>query len=147
MTEFTPISSALGGALIGIASLLLLFGLGRIAGISGILGGALPFNKSPDDRAWRMAFILGIVLTGVFAFLLAPEFQPGAVTVPLPFVIAGGLIVGFGTRLGSGCTSGHSVCGIGRFSARSIIATCIFMFVAGVTVYVMRHVLNIGLGA
>lgn len=147
MTEFTPLTSAFGGVLIGLASLLVLFGLGRIAGISGILGGALPLNGGGAERAWKMAFLLGIVLTGVFAYLLNPQFHPGDVTVPLPVVIAGGLIVGFGTRLGSGCTSGHGVCGIGRFSARSIIATCTFMLVGGVTVFVMRHVFNIGVGA
>ena len=143
MTAFTPGTSLAGGLLIGTASMLLWFGLGRIAGISGIVAGALPLGSN-TERGWRMAFVIAVVASGALAFLLSPQFQPGQVSVPMPLVIIGGLLVGFGTRLGSGCTSGHGVCGIGRFSVRSVVATCTFMLVAGITVYLVRHVAGVG---
>jgi uncharacterized membrane protein YedE/YeeE len=135
--NFTPVSAIVGGALIGLAATLLLWLNGRIAGISGILGGIV--DPAPGDLAWRVLFLLGLVL-GAGAHALV---WPVAVEIDaaLPLLVLGGLLVGFGTQLGSGCTSGHGVCGIARLSPRSIVATLVFMLAAGVTVYVMRHVL------
>ena len=135
MAPFDPVSALVGGALIGLAAVLLMLLAGRIAGVSGIVGGAL----TDADRGWRVAFIIG---------LIAAPLVLGAVghSVPVPrmpesfaIVVAGGLLVGFGTRLGGGCTSGHGVCGIARLSPRSITATLVFMATAMVVVAVMRH--------
>jgi uncharacterized protein len=124
----------LGGVTIGLASWLLLVALGRVAGISGIAAGALvPRGESASEGAWRWAFLVGLVLGGaLFAALL---HTPQIATRPLPLLAAAGLLVGFGTVLGSGCTSGHGVCGLGRRSARSLVATLTFMGVAMVTVF------------
>src|SRR3954470_9042743 len=136
MANFTPLSAAIGGALIGLSSVLLMLLAGRIAGISGIFGGLL---GPADDRGWRIAFIAGLILAPLIA---------GAIGYPMPtpklpsswtIIIAAGLLVGFGTRLGGGCTSGHGICGIARLSARSIAATVIFMLTALATVAVTRH--------
>lgn len=140
MDNFTPVAGLVGGALIGLSAMGLALTLGRIAGISGILGGLMSAARS--EWSWRIAFILGVI-AGPFAV----GFTGAGVPVPemtssLPLLIAGGLIVGFGTRMGGGCTSGHGVCGLGRFSPRSLVATCVFMGVAGVTVFVMRHVIG-----
>ena len=137
MANFTPVSAAIGGALIGLSAVLLMLLLGRIAGISGILGGCLAADRS--DLGWRLAFIGGLVLAPL-AFGLAGFALP----VPdLPtswlLLIASGLLVGFGARLGGGCTSGHGICGIARVSARSLTATAIFMGVAISVVALMRH--------
>ena len=135
--HFTPWSSLVGGMLIGLAAALLILFNGRIAGISGILGGLLPPTRG--DSAWRVLFLLGLVL--------AP-FVWGAVR-PLPLLhieaghgmlVAAGLLVGIGTRYGSGCTSGHGVCGMARLSPRSVVATCTFVATGFVTVYLLRHV-------
>jgi uncharacterized protein len=137
MAAFDPISALFGGALIGLASALLMLLTGRIAGISGILGGALTLAAS--DKVWRLAFIAG---------LIAAPFASGFFGRPLPepqmpaswlLIAVAGLLVGFGARLGGGCTSGHGVCGIARLSARSIAATAIFMACAFVTVAIVRH--------
>lgn len=141
VTEFTPWSALGGGLLIGISALLMLGLNGRIAGISGIVGN-LTAARGPDF-AWRAAFTAGLIL-GALAFLqLAP---PGALKLqidagPVLMVVAG-VIVGIGTRLGRGCTSGHGVCGIGRVSPRSLTATVTFMSVAVLTVFIIRHVLG-----
>ena len=138
MANFTPISAAIGGALIGLAAALLMLTTGRIAGISGIFGGCLDFGTG--DKGWRVAFIAGLILAPLTGSLLG-------VPVPIPdmpaswvVIVAAGLLVGFGTKLGSGCTSGHGVCGIARLSPRSIAATFIFMGVAIVVVALTRHV-------
>jgi len=137
MAAFDPLSALFGGALIGLASALLMLLTGRIAGISGILGGALTLAKS--DKGWRLAFIAGLIV--------AP-FASGFLGYPLPepqmpaswlLIVVAGLLVGFGARLGGGCTSGHGVCGIARLSARSIAATAIFMASAIVVVAIVRH--------
>lgn len=140
MTEFTPWSALAGGALIGLAAVVLLAGLGRIAGISGITGGALDPATPADDRAWRWAFLLGLVAAPL---LLLPVGIVPAVTITdnVPLLIAAGLLVGVGTQIGSGCTSGHGVCGLARLSPRSLVATLTFMGVGGVTVFVLRHLL------
>ena len=138
MSNFTPLSGAIGGALIGLSAVLLMLAAGRIAGISGIFGGLF----AAADRGWRLAFLAGLVLAP-FAAMFAgyrvpmPE-MPGSWTL----IAAGGLLVGFGTRLAGGCTSGHGVCGIARLSPRSIVATGVFMAAAVATVAVMRHVIG-----
>ena len=137
MENFTPLSALGGGLLIGLASVWLLAASGRIAGVSGILHGL--FAQPPGDRAWRAAFILGLIAAG-FAWhafspaRAAPEAHWG-------WLALAGSLVGFGTRIGGGCTSGHGVCGLGRFSLRSLVAVIIFMATGMAATYVMRHVL------
>lgn len=137
ITEFTPVFSFLGGVLIGLAALLLMLSSGRIAGISGILGGLFGFRFA--EAWWRIAFLAGLIvspylfrkITGII-----PEF---AVTSNVELLVVGGLLVGFGTTIGNGCTSGHGVCGIARLSKRSIVATVLFMVSGIVTVFILRH--------
>ncbi len=140
MANFTPVSAAIGGALIGLAAALLMLLTGRIAGISGILGGCL--GTAGGDKGWRLAFLGGLILvplTGaVTGYGLTTPQMPASFTV----IIAAGLLVGFGTRLGSGCTSGHGVCGIARLSPRSITATAVFMATAILVVALTRHLLG-----
>ena len=138
-TQFTPISAMIGGALIGLSSLLLMAGLGRIAGISGIVGQVLA--PKSDDRSWRIFFLLGLVAAPFLAQPLGwmPSIQ---MTANLPLLIGAGVLVGIGTQLGSGCTSGHGVCGISRLSTRSIIATLTFMASGALTVFVLRHIVS-----
>ena len=129
-----PVTPLAGGLLIGISSLLLLITLGRIAGISGIVWGAL----SDPDRSWRWQFISGLV-AGAFAIhALTGRPIPSPSDAPLFMAVIAGILVGIGTRVGSGCTSGHGVCGIGRRSVRSIVATCTFMATGVVTVALLR---------
>ncbi len=131
----------LGGLLIGAASVLLLMGLGRIAGISGIAFGLLDRPNWSAANLWRAGFVLGLVAAGwVWTQWTAQPLRPER-TANVPLLIASGLLVGFGTSLGSGCTSGHGVCGLGRLSVRSLAAVATFMLSAGVTVFVMRHML------
>jgi uncharacterized membrane protein YedE/YeeE len=139
MTEFTPLTAAIGGLLIGLSSALLMLLTGRIAGISGIFGGLLTFGT--PDRGWRVAFVLGLLAarsgrTRQALRRLAPP-MPGWITI-----IAAGLLTGFGTRLGGGCTSGHGICGNARLSRRSLAATAIFMLTAILVVGLVRHVLG-----
>lgn len=136
MTEFTPISGLAGGLMIGLAAVLLLGLNGRIAGISGIIGGLLPPRATAP--AWRLSFLAGLFLGALAFAALNAQWQ---VELPLawPWMILAGLLVGFGTRLGSGCTSGHGVCGIARLSPRSCVATGVFMLSAALTVFVIRH--------
>ncbi len=126
----------IGGAMIGIAALILLAGNGRVMGMSGIWSGLIRWSDGP---AWRLAFVAG---SAIAPLVLALAGNPGKVQIdtPLPIFVVAGLLVGFGTALGSGCTSGHGICGISRFSPRSILATAIFMAVAIVTVFLVRHV-------
>ncbi len=132
----------LGGLIIGLAATGLLYLLGRIAGISGILWSAIAQGFS-DDGAWRWLFLAGLLLGPFLYHMFSGNPYPGAPALGLPFAIVGGLLVGFGTRLGSGCTSGHGVCGIGRLSLRSVIATVTFMVFGIATVYLLRHVWGI----
>jgi uncharacterized protein len=136
-TPFTPISALLGGALIGLAAALLMLLTGRIAGISGILGGCLV--PGAGDRDWRLAFIAGLVAAPLVGALLGSPLPVPQMSASWAVIIGGGLLVGFGTRLGGGCTSGHGVCGIARISPRSITATVVFMAVAIAVVFLMRH--------
>ena len=123
MENFTPVSALIGGAMIGLGALLLYIFSGRIAGISGIASNAL-FNR--DGRNWRLAFVVGIVAGPVLTALMVPELSFSTPTLSWQLIVAG-LLVGLGTGWGSGCTSGHGICGISRLSARSIVATAIFM--------------------
>jgi uncharacterized membrane protein YedE/YeeE len=137
MAPFDPWSGLAGGALIGLAAAALLALRGRIAGISGILGGALV--PSEGGRGWRIAFLLGLPLGAGLAWMAGVETP--LLTEGRPALLLGaGLLVGFGTQMGSGCTSGHGVCGLARGSARSLVATGVFMGVAALTVFVTRHV-------
>lgn len=135
----TALMGLVGGVLIGGASVLLLAANGRIAGISGILGGLL--RPVGGDVAWRAAFMIGLLVAPVLFVALSGAAAPTVAAAPA-VVIAGGLLVGFGTRLGSGCTSGHGVCGLGRLSARSLVAVLTFMATAGATVFLVRHVVG-----
>lgn len=140
MTEFTPLSATIGGLLIGGSATLLLLFTGRIAGISGIAGGLLPF--SGGDRGWRFAFLAGMLLAPVIYPVAGGELPSIQIEASTGLLIVAGLLVGFGTRLGAGCTSGHGVCGIGRGSPRSIVATILFMATAILTVFVTRHLIG-----
>jgi uncharacterized membrane protein YedE/YeeE len=140
MASFTPVSAAIGGGLIGLSAVLLMLLAGRIAGISGIFGGLL--NVSTEDKGWRVAFIAGLVLAPVIAGLIGHGMAPPALPASWIVIVVAGLLVGFGTRLGAGCTSGHGICGIARLSGRSIAATIIFMTTAIMTVAVTHHVLG-----
>ena len=137
--NFTPLSGLVGGVLIGLAAAMLLLLNGRLSGISGIVGGMMAPKTS--DVGWRAAFIVGLLL-GPFIYILVTG---GALLLEMqasvPVLVVAGLLVGFGTRLGSGCTSGHGVCGIARLSKRSIVATAVFFAVAMLTVFLTRHVL------
>ena len=138
--NFTPWASLAGGALLGIAAAMLIFFNGRIAGISGIVGGLV--KPRLHDVSWRIAFIAGLIIAPLLwqIFSALPPIQIGASNTLL---VVSGLLVGVGTRFGAGCTSGHGICGLSRLSPRSIIATLSFMFAGFVTVYVVRHILGI----
>lgn len=142
-TEFTPVASLLGGGLIGFASVLLMLVIGRIMGATGILTGAMfggSETRGLHGRDWRLALLAGM-MTGPLVVLLATGSMPAIeVPVSMPMLLIGGLIVGVGVTYGSGCTSGHGVCGMARLSPRSIVATLTFMLTTGITVYVVRHV-------
>lgn len=140
MTEFTPVLSLLGGTLIGLSAVLLMAFHGRIAGMTGILSGLLPPVTS--DWAWRAAFLVGAVIAPNLVLGLSDHAIAFSSPVPLPWVIIGGLIVGVGVYFGSGCTSGHGVCGMARLSPRSIAATTTFMATAVATVFFTRHLLG-----
>jgi uncharacterized protein len=140
MANFTPVSAAIGGLLIGLSAVLLMLLSGRVAGISGIFGGLLQLRG--NDRGWRIAFIAGLILAPVIGGLLGYGMTPPQLPASWAVIVAAGLLVGFGARLGGGCTSGHGICGIGRLSARSIAATIVFMMTAIVTVAVTRHLLG-----
>ena len=133
--------AAIGGVLIGISAVLLMTLSGRIAGISGIIGGLLPPAPAPD-RSWRLAFILGLIGAPALLRALTGDAHIGPPTGGIPTLVAAGLLVGIGTALGGGCTSGHGICGISRLSLRSILAVLVFMGTAIVTVFVSRHLLG-----
>ena len=143
MENFTPLSATIGGILIGLAATMLLLTQGRIAGISNIVGDLLETNE--DDRLWRILFIAGLIV-GSSTYVFFGENISNINMNPFQlndknhmfFMILGGLLVGFGSQIGSGCTSGHGVCGLGRFSMRSLTATITFMVTAGITVFVVR---------
>ncbi|MEO1223594.1 MAG: YeeE/YedE family protein [Pseudomonadota bacterium] len=137
MTEFTPVASAIGGAMIGLSAIMLMLFMGRIAGISGIASRLLP--PVAEDYGWRLAFVVGLIAAPIVYQQVSQ--QPIEQTVSGDLVLMGlaGLLVGFGSVFCGGCTSGHGVCGLSRLSMRSIIATVVFMMVAFVTVFLARH--------
>ena len=139
MANFTPVSAPIGGGLIGLSAVLLMLLIGRVAGISGIFGGCLSLGI--NDKGWRIAFIAGLMLAPLIAGWIGYAMPSPQMPASWAVVIAAGLLVGFGTRLGGGCTSGHGICGIARLSGRSMTATAIFMFMAVVVVALTRHVL------
>ncbi|GAA4860002.1 YeeE/YedE family protein [Luteimonas vadosa] len=136
-TEFTPASALIGGVLIGVAATLLLWSLGRIAGVSGVLTAAI---EQREGRGWRIAFLVGLVAAAGLWF--AWSGAPARTGFPAGWLAVAGLLVGAGTRIGNGCTSGHGVCGLARWSGRSLVAVPVFMGSAAATVYVLRHALG-----
>lgn len=142
MHDFTPFPALIGGALIGLAASLFLLASGRIAGISGLLGGLL--RRHAEGRPIRGGFVLGLLAGGALLRLLHPAAFETSWAPSLLLALGAGLLVGFGTQLGSGCTSGHGVCGISRLSMRSLVATGTFMATGFATVFVVRHVLGGG---
>ncbi len=141
MTTFTPLSSLIGGLLIGFSTLLLIRWLGQIAGISSIVGQL--WTATAGGRGWRFAFVAGLMMAPLLYALVTPLPAMQIVT-STPGLIVSGLLVGLGTRLGSGCTSGHGVCGLSRLSLRSLVATLMFMLTAMLMVWLVRHVLVAG---
>ena len=140
VTEFTPWAGLAGGILIGLAAVVLMGGIGRIAGISGIFGGLL--TAMPDsDASWRAVFVAGLIL-GALCVIALGGFDRDSFWFPPSLLVmaGGGLLVGIGTKLGGGCTSGHGVCGLARLSGRSMVATVTFLAVAIVVVFLTRHV-------
>jgi uncharacterized membrane protein YedE/YeeE len=138
-TTFTPLAGLIGGVLIGLAAFALMAGIGRIAGISGILSGLI--DRFPRDRLWRALFILGLI--GGAAIVRGAGWAPTPVfSTSWPVLVIAGVLVGFGARVSGGCVSGHGVCGVARFAPRSIVATIVFLAVAMLTVYLRMHVLG-----
>ena len=140
MENFTPVSALIGGLLIGASAALFLVLNGRIAGISGILGGLIPPERG--QVGWRLAFLAGMFIAPLVYVAFGGALPAVDLDASLPLLVVAGLIVGFGTRLGAGCTSGHGVCGIGRGSPRSLAATAVFMATAIATVFITRHVIG-----
>jgi uncharacterized membrane protein YedE/YeeE len=139
MANFTPASALIGGALIGISATLLLWLTGRIAGVSGIMHGALLQRRD----SWRWLFLAGLVAgAGAWMWLAPPAFAPRS-GFSLPLVLLAGVLVGFGTAQGGGCTSGHGVCGISRLSARSLAATLMFLLTGMISVFAVRHLFGV----
>lgn len=140
MANFTPISAAIGGALIGLSAVLLMLLNGRIAGITGVFAGLI--DPLSTDRAWRATFVLGLLAAPASAALLGYSIPIPRLPASFITIAVAGLLVGFGTRLSNGCTSGHGICGIARLSPRSLAATAIFMAAAIVVVALTRHVIG-----
>ncbi len=141
MENFTPVSALIGGSLIGAAAAALLWLNGRIAGVSSIFNGLV--RPVAGETAWRALFLLGLIAGASLYTAVHPAGYTPRAGFPLGLLIVGGFLVGFGTRMGGGCTSGHGVCGIARLSIRSIAATIVFLLTGIVTVYVVRHVLGL----
>ncbi|AWZ19860.1 hypothetical protein RTM1035_18680 [Roseovarius sp. TM1035] len=140
-TEFTPLMSFAGGVLIGLSAVLLMFFQGRIMGATGILSGLIT-GGVPGDKIWRAAMVVGMIAGPLLVLGLTGQMPAVEVPISLPMILIGGFIVGIGVTFGSGCTSGHGVCGLARLSPRSFVATLTFMVVAFATVYVLRHVIG-----
>jgi uncharacterized membrane protein YedE/YeeE len=137
MLSTIPWLSLIGGITLGVSATLLLMMNGKTAGISGILNGLLTPKKG--DYSWRLLFVVGMIAGGILSMGVIGIAPPDLQGISLPLLVIAGALVGIGTRLANGCTSGHGICGLGRLSTRSIVATCVFMFVAGVTVFVRLH--------
>lgn len=140
MENFTPVSATLGGVLIGLSAVWLMAANGRIAGISGIVGGLSAAKKG--DRGWRIAFLIGLITVPFTLGLLKPDLLNSDFTASLPLIALGGLLVGIGVTLGNGCTSGHGVCGNARLSIRSLLATITFMTTGVATVFIVHHMIG-----
>lgn len=143
-TSFTPFMSLSGGMLIGLGAVLLMAVLGRIYGATGILSG-LVFPENRSELVWRAALVAGMLISPWLVFLISGSMPEVQIPVSPAMIVIGGLIVGFGACTGSGCTSGHGVCGLSRISIRSLIAVPVFMATAAITVYIIRHVIGGGL--
>ena len=139
--NFTPVSALIGGLMIGASAAILWLVLGRIAGVSGILGRALQ-GAAGSERVWRILFLIGLPIGAAVAVLLGLADAPTAPPAQLGLAVIGGLLVGFGTRLGSGCTSGHGICGLARLSPRALAATLVFMAAGMASVFVLRHLIG-----
>jgi hypothetical protein len=141
MTSFAPVSGLLGGALIGLAAVFLMLGIGRIAGVCGIaLNAAMPSDTA--GRAWRLAFLAGLPLGALFVTAIGWKDWSGVhFAASTPMTLVAGFIVGVGSTLGSGCTSGHGICGLARFSMRSLVATVTFVATGVATVFIVRHII------
>lgn len=140
MTDFTPISALIGGGFIGLSALILMLMMGRVAGCSGILTETLNFSKSANsDRMWRLSFVIGLIVGPIIAASFTEFSIPLGAQFSWTVAILGGLVVGIGAAIANGCTSGHGICGMGRLSKRSIVATLTFMFTAFVTVFITQH--------
>jgi len=140
MHNFTPIASLMGGILIGLSAAAMLLMNGKIAGISGIFAGILKPVKG--DTLWKFCFVSGLLAGGMLLRILLPTAYDFGVVRSYGILAVAGLLVGFGTRLGNGCTSGHGVCGIGRLSPRSLVATATFIATGAIVVYVVNHIVN-----
>lgn len=142
IVNFTPVPAFIGGALIGLSAALLLWAKGRVAGISGIAGGIIYPEKG--DMDWRIVFVVGLIIGGFIYQVvgLGAGVQHIEAVVDTPWLIVAGLLVGIGTTVGTGCTSGHGICGLARRSPRSLVATLTFMISAIVTVFIIRHILG-----
>ena len=140
-TAFTPFASFGGGLAIGLGAELLMLGLGRIVGATGVLTG-LVFADNRDELSWRVAMVVGMIAAPGVIFALTGTMPEISVPVSPAMIVIGGVIVGFGASLGSGCTSGHGVCGLSRLSIRSLVAVPTFMATAAITVFVIRHVIG-----
>jgi hypothetical protein len=141
-TVFTPWQSLAGGALIGLAATLLMLSLGRIFGATGILSGLMSAGPT-QDRAWRLVLLAGMISGPVALLILSGQMPAVQVPVSAPMLVIGGLLVGVGVTYGSGCTSGHGVCGLARLSPRSLVSVVTFMAATAATVYVLRHVIGV----
>ena len=142
MENFTPYTAFSGGILIGLSVTIMLFFNGRITGVSGIIAGLL--TPKTGEWLWRLVFLIGMIAGSTFFVYLYPETFIPRTGFPTSLLVIGGLLVGFGTKLGSGCTSGHGICGIAQLSPRSIVATVIFMLSGAITVFIMRHIIGTG---
>lgn len=142
MHDFTPVPAFIGGALIGLSASLYLLWHGRVAGISGLYGSVL--RRGAANRTLALWFVVGLVIAGVVVRIVHPAAFASSWTASLPVALLAGVLVGVGTQLGNGCTSGHGVCGISRMSVRSIVATMTFMATGAATVFIVRHVLGGG---
>jgi uncharacterized protein len=140
MHNFTPIASLIGGTLIGLSAAAMLLMNGKIAGISGIFAGILKPVKG--DTLWKCCFVAGLLAGGMLLKIFVPTAYDFGVTRPYAILAVAGLLVGFGTRLGNGCTSGHGVCGVGRLSPRSLVATATFIATGAMVVYLVNHVVQ-----
>ncbi|MEE9330375.1 MAG: YeeE/YedE thiosulfate transporter family protein [Parvularculaceae bacterium] len=141
MENFTPLAALIGGAMIGLSAIILMAFNGRIAGISGVFSGTL-FAKT-GDKAWRIYFILGLIAAPLLYRLASGTPLPFEMSANMPITIIAGLLVGFGTRLGSGCTSGHGICGLSRLSVRSLVSVALFMGVGFITVAVAKMIIGV----